>query len=52
MDGVGSQGAKADVYRRVVRDQPVQFAGLKIFFTQDSNPFTPGRRSASSPPPT
>jgi hypothetical protein len=41
MDGVGSQGAKADVYRQVVRDQPVQFGGLKIFYTQDINPFTP-----------
>jgi hypothetical protein len=41
MDGVGGQFVKSDVYRQVVHDQPVQYAGFKIFYTQDINPFTP-----------
>jgi hypothetical protein len=51
MDGVGPQGAKIDVYRRVVHDQPVQFAGLKIFYTQDPLPFTPRQALSLDPTP-
>lgn len=51
MDGVGPPNSKADVYRQLVRDQPVQFAGLKIFLTQDERPFTPRQALSLQPVP-
>jgi len=35
MDGWGSTDLKTSTYRRVVESEPVQFAGLKIFYKND-----------------
>jgi hypothetical protein len=35
MDGWGSTELKTSTYRRVVEPEPVQFAGLKIFYKND-----------------
>jgi hypothetical protein len=51
MDGVGAQLVKTDVYRRMVKEQPVQFAGLKIFYTQDIVPYTPRQALNLDPKP-
>jgi hypothetical protein len=51
MDGVGGQLVKTDVYRQVVKEQPVQFAGVKIFYTQDIIPFTPRQALNLDPKP-
>jgi hypothetical protein len=51
MDGVGGQAVKAEVYGLVVRNQPVQYAGLKIFYTQDVIPFSPRQALALNPIP-
>ena len=51
MDGVGSQFAKNDVYRQLIKEQAVQFAGLKIFYTQDISPYTPRQALNLDPKP-
>jgi hypothetical protein len=51
MDGVGSQFAKNDVYRQLIKEQAVQFAGLKIFYTQDIAPYTPRQALNLDPKP-
>lgn len=35
MDGFGSPALKSAQYGRYVRDQPIQFAGIKLFYDQD-----------------
>lgn len=51
MDGVGGPEAKIGRYGQVVRDQPVQFAGFKVFYTQDTNPLTPEQVLGLDPAP-
>ena len=51
MDGVGGQALKIARYGQVVADQPVQFAGIKIFYTQDARPLAPAQVLALTPPP-
>lgn len=41
MDGFGSPRLKRASYRAYIHDRPVQYAGFKIFYKQDTNPMTP-----------
>jgi hypothetical protein len=41
MDGFGSQSLKRSSYRVVMRQFALPFAGLKLFYRQDTNVFTP-----------
>lgn len=41
MDGFGAPELKTAQYERYVRDQPVQFAGIKLFYTQDKPLMSP-----------
>jgi hypothetical protein len=41
MDGIGSKELKRVSYRRCVHDEPVQFAGIKLFYELDHPLFTP-----------
>ena len=56
MDGWGSTELKTSTYRRVVEPEPVQFAGLKIFYQNDLKPpstgiFTPSEALNLHPKP-
>ena len=56
MDGWGSTELKTSTYRRVVESEPVQFAGLKIFYGNDLKPpstgiFTPSEALELHPEP-
>ena len=42
MDGWGSKWLKQNTYRHVVEAEPVQFAGLKIFYKHDRKPPSTG----------
>lgn len=42
MDGWGDPKTKSSVYTWVVQDEPVQFAGIKIFYKHDARPPSPG----------
>ena len=50
MDGFGSQSLKLASYRAVMR-QPLPFAGIKLFYRQDTGVFTPAQVMTLSPPP-
>jgi hypothetical protein len=50
MDGFGSQALKLSSYRAVMR-QPLAFAGIKLFYRQDANLFTPAQVLALEPSP-
>lgn len=50
MDGFGSQSLKTTSYRTVMR-QPLPFAGIKLFYKQDSNLFTPAQVMSLVPTP-
>jgi hypothetical protein len=50
MDGFGSQALKRASYRAVMR-QPLAFAGIKLFYDQDTNLFTPAQVMDLSPRP-
>jgi hypothetical protein len=50
MDGFGSQALKRASYQAVMR-QPLAFAGIKLFFQQDSGLFTPEQVMALRPVP-
>lgn len=41
MDGFGPQSLKHASYRAVMRQQPLPFAGFKLFYRQDTNLFSP-----------
>ena len=51
MDGFGSNSEKLSSYNAYVRDQPVQFAGVKLFYTQDQPVFTPQQALNLTPTP-
>lgn len=50
MDGFGTQSLKLASYRTVMR-QPLAFAGIKLFYQQDHNLFTPAQVLALTPSP-
>lgn len=50
MDGFGSQSLKLASYRTVMR-QPLEFAGIKLFYKQDRGLFTPTQVLALTPTP-
>jgi glycosyltransferase involved in cell wall biosynthesis len=50
-DGYGRPGRKVRVYHRLVRDEPVGFAGIKLFYKQDRPLFTVNQVLALTPPP-
>jgi hypothetical protein len=50
MDGFGSQPLKISSYRAVMR-QPLQYAGIKLFYRQDSRLFTPAQVMSLKPTP-
>jgi hypothetical protein len=51
MDGFGSRALKRNTYRSVMRQGRLPFAGFKIFFNQDANPFQPADVMALEPTP-
>jgi hypothetical protein len=51
MDGFGSQNLKRDTYRTIFRQGPLDFAGIKLFYRQDTNLFGPAAVMAMSPRP-
>jgi hypothetical protein len=50
MDGFGSQSLKLASYRAVMR-QPLAYAGIKLFYQQDRNLFTPKQVLGLTPTP-
>lgn len=50
MDGFGSQSLKRDSYRAVMR-QPLAYAGIKLFYKQDTNLFSPAQVLGLKPVP-
>jgi hypothetical protein len=50
MDGFGSQSLKLSSYRTVMK-QPLPFAGIKLFYKQDVNLFSPAQVLALTPRP-
>ena len=51
MDGFGSQALKLDTYRTVMDQGQLDFAGIKLFYDQDSNMFTPAQVMKLNPVP-
>ncbi|HET7584053.1 MAG TPA: hypothetical protein VFK13_04050 [Gemmatimonadaceae bacterium] len=51
MDGFGTQYRKRDSYRRYIAAEPVQFAGIKLFYRNDRPLFTPRDVVALDPEP-
>jgi hypothetical protein len=50
-DGYGEPELKTQVYNILVRDQPVQFGGIKLFYKQDHPLMTAAEILALKPPP-
>lgn len=51
MDGFGSQSLKRASYKTVMDQGPLEFAGIKLFYKQDTNLFTPAQVMALTPKP-
>ena len=51
MDGFGSQALKRSTYRDIMRQAPLEFAGVKLFFRQDVVLFTPAQVMSLVPTP-
>ncbi|MFI5269270.1 MAG: hypothetical protein ACHQ7M_17990, partial [Chloroflexota bacterium] len=51
MDGFGSIAEKLSSYNAYIRAQPVQFAGVKLFYQQDQPLFTPQQALGLTPTP-
>jgi hypothetical protein len=51
MDGFGGRGIKIRHYEWYVRDEPVEFAGIKLFYRQDTDLLQPGDLMALDPRP-
>ena len=43
MDGFGSQSLKRSSYRAIMRQRELDFAGVKMFYKQDQNVFSPAQ---------
>ena len=50
-DGYGAPELKIDVYNILVRDEPVEFAGVKLFYKQDVPLMTPAEILGLTPAP-
>jgi hypothetical protein len=50
-DGHGTPGRKTKVYHELVRDEPVGFAGIMLFYKQDKPLLTADQVVALTPPP-
>ena len=50
-DGYGAPELKIDVYNILVRDEPVGFAGVKLFYKQDVPLMSPAEILGLTPPP-
>jgi hypothetical protein len=51
MDGFGSQALKLSSYRAIMQQGELPFAGIKLFYRQDTHLFTPGQVMALRPTP-
>ena len=51
MDGFGGQAIKRQHYQWYVAEERVEFAGIKLFFKQDTNLMTPAEVLGLAPPP-
>lgn len=51
MDGFGAQALKVSSYRAVMRQHALPFAGMKLFYRQDVNLFTPAQVMGLTPAP-
>jgi hypothetical protein len=51
MDGFGTPGNKRKIYELLVEQQPVQFAGLKLFTKNDRPMLTPAEVVVMLPTP-
>ena len=51
MDGFGGPGAKSGNYEKFVREEPLQYGGIKLFYKQDKPLMTPKDIVALSPTP-
>ena len=51
MDGFGSQSLKRDTYRMIMKQKALPFAGIKLFYEQDQNLFTPAEVMQMNPQP-
>ncbi|HSL21475.1 MAG TPA: hypothetical protein VK886_08065 [Vicinamibacterales bacterium] len=51
MDGFGSRALKRHTYRSVLRQRPLEFAGFKLFYEQDTDLLQPADVLALSPSP-
>lgn len=51
MDGFGPPALKRSIYRHIVEDRPVQFAGIKLFYKNDRPMLTPSDVVALRPVP-
>ena len=50
-DGYGAPVLKTDVYNILVRDQPIEFGGIKLFYKQDKPLMAPAEILGLNPPP-
>lgn len=51
MDGFGPPALKRTIYRHIVEQRPVQFAGIKLFYKNDRPMLSPGEVVAMRPVP-
>lgn len=51
MDGIGSQSLKRSSYRMVMQHGALEFPGIKLFYRQDTNLFTPAQVMSLVPKP-
>ena len=51
MDGIGSQALKLSSYRTIMTQGQLPFAGIKLFYKQDTQLFTPAQIMALTPTP-
>lgn len=51
MDGFGSRSLKRATYRAIMRQRPLPFAGVKLFYRQDTGLLTPADVMALTPAP-
>jgi hypothetical protein len=51
MDGFGAQSLKRDTYRMIMKQKALPFAGMKLFYEQDHDLFTPAEVMQMQPQP-
>ena len=50
-DGFGAPATKTNKYNLLVRDEPIQYGGFKLFYSQDVPLLTPEEVLSLNPPP-